>query len=104
LAVGLPTNNDKRPPTHNIAKKLKNHDSTGNPAPPSQPTNDQIQKNNGRTAPPQTHLKRPQKIQKNDQTQKIRLTDSTLANHSFPYKHMTFETPILQCYFYSSIN
>jgi hypothetical protein len=62
------------PLQHIITKKLKNHDPTRNPAPPSQPTNDQIQKNNERTTPPQTRLQRPQKLQKNDQTQKIRLT------------------------------
>jgi hypothetical protein len=56
-----------------ITKKLKNHDTRKNPAPRSQQRNDQIQKNNGRTPPPQKHLKRPEKLQKNDQTQKIRL-------------------------------
>jgi hypothetical protein len=58
---------------HTITKKLKQHDPTRNNAPRSKPANDQIRKNNARTAPPPTRLRRPQKLPKNDQTQKIRL-------------------------------
>jgi hypothetical protein len=59
---------------HTKLQKLKNHDQTRDPAPTSQPTNDQIQKDNARNTPPQARLQRPQKLQKNDQTKKIRLT------------------------------
>jgi len=64
MTKALPT-----PPQHK-QEKLKNHDLTRD----TTPRNDQIRKNNARTTPTPKSLKRPQKLQKNDETQKIRLT------------------------------
>jgi len=51
----------------NTNKKLKKHD------PPRNTTlrTNKIRKNNARTTPSPKRLKRPQKLQKNDETQKI---------------------------------
>jgi hypothetical protein len=58
---------------HTTNPEPKQYDTRKNAAPPSQRTNDQIRKNNARTTPPKTRLKRPQKLPQNDKTQKIRL-------------------------------
>jgi hypothetical protein len=73
-----------------ITKKLKKHDPTRNPAPPSQRTNDQIRKNNARTTPPQKRLKRPKKLQKNDQAKKVRLALAPSGDYHLPYKYVDF--------------
>ena len=65
-------------------QKLKDHDTRTNATPPSQRTNDKIRKNNAGTTSPQTRLKRPPKLQKNDQTQKIRLNPALPESQTLP--------------------
>jgi len=70
-----------------LHSKAEKHEQRENVAPKSPRRNGEIRKNNGGTAPPEMCFPRPETLQKNDTTKKIRLIATMLKNDFFSISH-----------------
>ena len=79
----LVANTQWQTPSKTKLPKGKKHEQRQNAAPTSTRRNREIPEDNGRTATPPKRFEGPETLQKNDQTKKIRLTQTPTHGHSF---------------------